>query len=128
MKIVEIDNVLEALQKFIGSDKLNEKVLLETPHFSSEYHLMKHYGDHVLGKKRDEKTGKLVNPNEKFNPDNPKFDADMTVEEYVKAAEELADTPADPIQDNGLIDAKVTGWVIYQPEKDGKKQIEQIGL
>lgn len=60
--------------------KLSEEFLLEVT-FENRFNLERHYADHVL------------RPNERFNPENPKFSY-MSIEEYARRAEELSNADA----------------------------------
>ena len=92
MKVIQFDNVIKDLQEWF--------VLTETPHFNPRSHLKRHYKDHVL------------KPGEKFNKNNPKFPSNMTIEDYERAAEELADEPATAMWDVDNAEG-VVGWVLH---------------
>lgn len=92
MKIIKIDNVMRDLREWFR--------LEETPHFDSQYHLKKHFNSHVLKK------------GEKFDKNDPKFPSDMTIQQYAKEAEELADEPAAAMWDVDNSDG-VVGWVLH---------------
>lgn len=92
MKVIKIDNVINDLYEWFE--------LTETPHFNPRSHLKKHFNRHVLKK------------DEKFDPDDPKYPYGMTIEEYEKAAEELADEPATAMWDVDNADG-VVGWVVH---------------
>lgn len=101
----DLDNVSKAIEEMFR--------LTETPHFQGKDHLLRHYDLHVL------------KPGEQFNPEDPKFPSTMTLEDYVKAAEELADEPAVQMFDfeDGRGNTKdcVVGWVLYHKNKNAPK-------
>ena len=97
--------------------KVVENFELDEAQFRGYYHLLKHFDEHVL------KDG------EQFDDYDPKFDT-MTKEEYAKAAQELSETPAEPIIDEGdLRKARsgVIGWTAYDP-KWGENRFVKINL
>ena len=105
---MKIENIDDTLMENIARLVKESYVLDETAHFNPFRDAIEHYqGSHAH----------VLLPDEEFDPNDPKYPSDVTLEQYVSEAEKLSDEQALPITQM-KVDGNVYGFVIERKGKD----------